>query len=417
MDQESFTRLKELLVTAPVLAYPQFESVHPFVLETDASTEGLGAVLAQQQSDGKVHPIAYISRSLNPHERNYGVTELETLGLVWAVKVFRPYLLGHHCIVYTDHAACTSLLSARHPSPKLARWAMAIQEMDLDIRHRSGKGNRAADALSRNPVCNNLSPNQSSQVLQVNSESPTMNNIPDVPPQSNDNEIGQLQRKDEELAPIFKYLEDNALPSDMCQATKLALESSRFDIIDGVLYYENPDTPGSWRIAVPRQIRLTLLKEAHSGKFAGHFAERKIYSTLKKKYWWSRMRSDIREHCRSCLTCASRKGPGRSERPSLQPIPVGGPFHRVGVDILQLPLTFNGNQYAVVFMDYFTKWPEVFAVPNQQAETIARLLVERVISQHGVPELLLSDPVRVGTRSLQARRYREDQHSRVPSPV
>ena len=63
----------------------------------------------------------------------------------------------------------------------------------------------------------------------------------------------------------------------------------------------------------------------------------------------------------------------------------------MGVDVLQLPLTFSGNQYAVVLMDYFAKWPEVFAVPNQKAETIARLLVECVISRHGVPELLLSD--------------------------
>ena len=113
--QESFDHLKELLVTPPVLAYPQFQSEHPFILETDASTEGLGAVLAQQQSDGKVHPIAYASRSLNPHERNYGITELETLGLVWAVKTFRAYLLGHHCVVYTDHSACTSLLKQNTP--------------------------------------------------------------------------------------------------------------------------------------------------------------------------------------------------------------------------------------------------------------------------------------------------------------
>ena len=63
----------------------------------------------------------------------------------------------------------------------------------------------------------------------------------------------------------------------------------------------------------------------------------------------------------------------------------------VGVDILQLPMSMDGNQYAVVFMDYFTKWPEVFAVPDQTAETIARLLVEQVIPRHGVPEQLLSD--------------------------
>ena len=162
-------------------------------------------------------------------------------------------------------------------------------------------------------------------------------------------------------------------------------------MVDGVLYHENPDVPGVWRIAVPRALREILLKESHSGKFAGHFAERKLYATLRTKYWWDNMRSDVRKHCRSCLTCASRKGPGRAPSPKLQPIPVGGPFHRVGVDVLQLPLSHEGNQYAVVFMDYLTKWPEVFAVPNQKAETIARLFVEHMIVRHGVPEHLLSD--------------------------
>ena len=103
------------------------------------------------------------------------------------------------------------------------------------------------------------------------------------------------------------------------------------------------------------------------------------------------MHSDVRKHCRSCLACASRKGPGRALHPKLQPIPIGGPFHRVGVDALQLPLSHEGNQYAIVFMDYLTKLPEVFAVPDQKAETIARLFVEHVIVRLGVPEHLLSD--------------------------
>ena len=73
---------------------------------------------------------------------------------------------------------------------------------------------------------------------------------------------------------------------------------------------------------------------------------------------------------------------------ALKPIPVGGPFERIGVDVLQLTPTQNGNKYAVVFMDYLTKWPEVFAVPNQSAETIAELLVENLICRHGVPKSL-----------------------------
>ena len=136
--QAVFEKLKSLLTTALVLAYPSFEAGTEFILETDASKIGLGAVLVQKQTDNRIHPIAYALRSLNPHEKNYGISELETLGFVWAVKHFRAYSLGHKCIVYTDHAACTSLLSCSHPSAKLARWALVIQEMDLDIRHCSG---------------------------------------------------------------------------------------------------------------------------------------------------------------------------------------------------------------------------------------------------------------------------------------
>ena len=112
------------------------------------------------------------------------------------------------------------------------------------------------------------------------------------------------------------------------------------------------------------------MRKAHGGKFAGHFAECKVYSTLRKMYWWKTMKADIRRYCHACLTCATRNGTGRAIRPKLQPIPVlGGPFHRLGVDMLQLPLSYDGNQYAIVFMDYCTKWQEVFATPNQTSET------------------------------------------------
>ena len=129
--EDSFVQLRSALTTAPVLAYPRFGPGYTFILETDASTVGLGAVLSQVQEDGMVHPIAYASRAVDKHERNYGISELETLGLVWSVCYFRSCLLGHPCVVYTDHAACLSILNTTKPSGKLARWALTIQEMDI----------------------------------------------------------------------------------------------------------------------------------------------------------------------------------------------------------------------------------------------------------------------------------------------
>ena len=88
--------------------------------------------------------------------------------------------------------------------------------------------------------------------------------------------------------------------------------------------------------------------------------------------------------------CATRQ-PGKAVKPPLTPIPVEGPFHRVGVDVIQFVKSHSGNQYAIVFTDYLTKWPEVFATKDQTALTIARLLVEEIVCRHGVPSQLLSD--------------------------
>ena len=113
-------------------------------------------MLIQQQENGLVAPIAYASRTLQKHEQNYGVIELEALGVVWAIRHFRPYLYGHACKVYTDHEALRSLLNTLQPSGKLARWELTIQELDLEIHYSPGRFNQAADPLSHQPVPNVL---------------------------------------------------------------------------------------------------------------------------------------------------------------------------------------------------------------------------------------------------------------------
>ena len=128
------------------------------------------------------------------------------------------------------------------------------------------------------------------------------------------------------------------------------------------------------RVVPPRKGRGKLFKEAHGGAFGAHLKAAKIHGELGKLYWWKGMRADIVEWCKACLTCATRQ---RLARPPLTPIPVSGPFDRVNV--IRFPKSNEGNQYAVVFMDNLTNWPEVFRVPDQSALTIARLLVEHVI--------------------------------------
>ena len=279
-----------------------------------------------------------------------------------------------------------------------ARWAMSIQDLDLDIKYRSGKSNVNADALSRNHSESDSSSEKQEALCQEvstsSSDDAKLDHLTDAMEeiaQQKLRDIKAQQRKDSELNDIILYLENDQLPKDAAVAKKVALESSQYEILDGILYHNTPTQPGTWCIVVPEDLRTDLLIEAHSGKFSGHFAERRVYNLLNRRYWWKGMHADVKRHCRSCLICATRKGTGRAFKPPLQPIPVGGPFHRVGVDVLQLPLTESGNQYVVIFLDYLTKWVEAFAVPDQSATTIAKLLVEEIFCRHGAPEHLLSD--------------------------
>ena len=371
--QVAFENLKKLLTSSPVLAFPQFD--RPFILETDASGTGLGAVLAQKQDDGKTRPIAYASRTLQPHEKKYGATEMEGLGVVWAVKHFRPYLYGHACEVYTDHSALTSLLNTLQPSGKLARWGMAIQELDITIHHRAGSSNGNADALSRAA----LDPDES--VTQSGPDGVVANLGQEV-------DLAMLQRQDEELMVMIDFLETGLLPSEEKLAKKTAMVAPQYTMEDGVLYHVEAD--GTVRLIPPVTHREHLFEQAHSGVFGSHLSEAKVYSELRRHYWWERMRGDVSKWTRGCLVCATRES-SRVTRAPLTPIAVSGPFDRIGVDVIQFPKSRLGNQYAVVFVDYLTKWPEAFPVQDQTAATIAHLLVTEIVSRHGVPTEVLSD--------------------------
>ncbi|CAM4703830.1 unnamed protein product [Caretta caretta] len=145
--QEAFRALKEALVSGPVLANPDFDK--PFVVFTDASDTGLGAVLMQEDEKGERHPIVYLSKKLLPREQHYAAIEKECLAMVWALKKLQPYLFGRHFTVYTDHSPLTWLHQMKGANAKLLRWSLLLQDYDMDVVHVKGSANLIADALSR----------------------------------------------------------------------------------------------------------------------------------------------------------------------------------------------------------------------------------------------------------------------------
>ena len=124
---------------------------------------------------------------------------------------------------------------------------------------------------------------------------------------------------------------------------------------------------------------------------SGHFSCRKTYGALVHRWWWEGMYADALRVARNCPECAVVSDGAKLTRPPLHPIPVQCPFQIVGVDVVDLPKTIDGNCHVLVFQDYLTKWPLVYPIPDQKAVRIVKLLVEEVIPFFGVPEALLSD--------------------------
>ena len=148
----AFKELKKALTTAPLLIHPNYNE--PFILQCDASQDGVGCVLIQLDSEGIEKPVAYMSKKLNRAQRNYSTSEQECLAAVLGVNKFRAYIEGHPFKILTDHASLKWLMQQKDLTGRLARWSLKLQGFDFMIEHRRGNLNVVPDALSRmyNPV-------------------------------------------------------------------------------------------------------------------------------------------------------------------------------------------------------------------------------------------------------------------------
>ena len=147
--EASFQELKSKLTTTPVLTLPDIRN--DFVVYCDASRQGLGCVLMQE---GKV--VAYASCQLRKHEENYPTHDLELTAVVHALKIWRHYLIGNKCDIYTDHKSLKYFFTQSELNMRQKRWLELIKDYDLNIQYHPGKANVVADALSRRSYCNNM---------------------------------------------------------------------------------------------------------------------------------------------------------------------------------------------------------------------------------------------------------------------
>ncbi|KAK3892901.1 hypothetical protein Pcinc_003267 [Petrolisthes cinctipes] len=157
--------------------------------------------------------------------------------------------------------------------------------------------------------------------------------------------------------------------------------------------WETPDgLVKYWQLVVPKKLRPNILNDSHNQITSGHLRVKKILSRLRQRFYWMGMHQDVQEWCWACDVCCAKKGPKKCGYAPLQLYQVGAPMERVTVDIAgPLPCTDKGNRYICVVMDYFTKWTEAYAIPDQEAATVAQVLVVQFFCRFGMPQELHSD--------------------------
>ena len=437
--EHAFVKLKERLVTAPILAYPSFH--RPFLLQTDFCATGLGAVLAQLDDEGKECVVSYASRSTRGPETHLAPTHGECLALVWGIQHYDPYLRLVPFTVQTDHNALTWLMKSQNLTGKLARWSLILQEYNFTVVHRPGRVHSNVDALSRRPLeeaeLGEVIPITFASWGMIGGAANTLRVYTNIhtrlvmgegqPPAEDEEEEEEITVKEMEAAatengegtstrggkkkkrkqveseePLEKtsrgaineiFADELAMTAlqhgvqaEWDERTKKRVRARirSYTWSNGKVWYEKE---GHLKWVPEPEVRLSWVEYYHG---LGHFGVEKTQSLVASSMWWYGMGEDVAVWIKRCDVCILSKGtyPTPAE---LKAIPVEAPWRRVYMDVAYMPESVFGNKLCLVAVDHFTKWPEVMCARTIKSHDVLAFVEREIIARYSCPAVIHVD--------------------------
>ena len=444
---EAFERLKAACLQAPILAFPDFNK--PFLLETDVSGKGLGAVLSQKQADGRYHPIAYASRIMNDTEQRYHSNKQEFLALKWAVtEQFHEYLSPYgknrnEFVVRTDNNPLTYIFSSTNLDAAGQRWVAQLASYNFSLEYQKGKDNTVADFLSRldkrlpkeevqdyldkipypgvkavldnaitpleeraelgvRPDPESGNANQEEAVAARAARLASTNIIDWKVEQKDDPVLYQVVKHLRASGEVFKEALLTVL--DKKAVTAYVKAKGQLLLKNGLLYRKTQIGPAKetiFQFVVPQRHRSAAMDGCHQE--AAHQGQRRSISLMQERFWWPGMARDLRNRIKKCGRC--RKFEAAPPIAPMQPLTCSGPGELLHVDFTSIEETVPLKEEPVirnvlVLQDHFSKYVVAYVVKDQTARTAAVTLRNGYFGLFGAPAYLVSDQGKAFTGHL-----------------
>lgn len=410
--EKAFQDAKTALISATELVLPNF--TQPFRLYIDACFEGLGAELTQVQ-DGVEKPVIFISRKLKLTEERYGATQLECLGLIWALEKLYYYLDGSTFTVYTDCQAIKALMEIKNPNRHMLRWQLAVQEHrgEMTVVHKPGVLNKAADGLSRSAIPNDennpaadLDP-AIDQIYYVSCESQELElDYAEICTLTTIGLVGSIHdsirkgyEKSVSLTAMIDGLKANddktlrAAKASLAEGYHKELDNGNFFVMDDMLYRKKGLS--SAVVISDTDNQLLMMKACHDAPIAGHFGYEKTLEKLRLYAWWPGMATDTKLYVKTCNVCAAAKrGTNATLGQLIQIETPKQPWQIIHMDFVTALPPAGALKYdsALIIVDRATKKAKFLPThKNVSAKEVAAIYWERVFPEYGLPSVIISD--------------------------